>query len=131
MRKDADKYLEELDLDLSLTAFIVQYDDHIAGWEGNTNEKGSTFTVKNSGGEIKNKGIEVATGKILPRGFNLSLNYFPVHTIPMRHLKIRITCMHCMCFLVCARGMRGVNLPLNYFLVHTIFSNAHVTQFFI
>jgi vitamin B12 transporter len=70
-----DKYIEELGLDLSLTAFLVQYDDHIAGWASNINEKGSTFAVKNSAGEIKNKGIEVATGKLLSRGYNLSLNY--------------------------------------------------------
>lgn len=70
-----DKYIEELGLDLSLTAFLVQYDDHIAGWASNVNEKGTTFAVKNSAGEIKNKGIEVATGKLLPGGYNLSLNY--------------------------------------------------------
>ena len=70
-----DKYIEEIGLDLSLTAFLVQYDDHIAGWGSNVNEKGSTFAIKNSAGEIKNKGIEVATGKLLPGGYNLSLNY--------------------------------------------------------
>ena len=70
-----DKYIEEIGLDLSLTAFLVQYDDHIAGWASNVNEKGSTFAIKNSAGEIKNKGIEVATGKLLPGGYNLSLNY--------------------------------------------------------
>ena len=70
-----DKFIEELDLDLSLTTFLVQYDDNIAGWGGNKNEKGSTFAIKNSPGKVKNKGIEVAASKILPDGFNLSLNY--------------------------------------------------------
>ena len=70
-----DKYIEELNLNLSLTTFFIQYDDHIAGWAGNKNEKGSTYAIKNSGGEIKNKGIEVAIRKILQGGFNLSLNY--------------------------------------------------------
>ena len=70
-----DKFIEELDLNLSLTTFIVQYDDNIAGWAGNKNEDGKTFAIKNSPGQIKNKGIELAATKLLPDGYNLSFNY--------------------------------------------------------
>ena len=70
-----DKSIEELGLDLSLTTFLIQIDDHIAGWGGNSNEKGTTFAIKNSPGKVQNKGIELAANKILPDGFNLSFNY--------------------------------------------------------
>ena len=70
-----DKYFENVGLDLSLTTFLVQYDDNIAGWAGNKNESGKTFTIKNNPGKIKNKGLELTAAKILPNGFNLNLNY--------------------------------------------------------
>ena len=70
-----DKFIEELGLDFSLTTFVIQYDDGIAGWAGNKNEKGSTFALKNHPGKILNKGVELAANKILQDGFNLSFNY--------------------------------------------------------
>ena len=73
-----DKFIEELDLNLSLTTFMVQYDDAITNWSTNrdttsTGVKGSV--IKNTSAKIKNKGIEFVASKILPQDFNLSLNY--------------------------------------------------------
>lgn len=70
-----DKYIDELNLDLSLTTFLVQYDDNIAGWGGNRNEDGTTFAIKNSPGKVRNKGVELSANKLLPNGFNLFFNY--------------------------------------------------------
>tara|TARA_B100001142_G_scaffold330155_1_gene396631 strand:- start:1411 stop:3408 length:1998 start_codon:yes stop_codon:yes gene_type:complete len=70
-----DKFIEKLGLDLSLTTFIVQYDDNISGWAGNKNESGNTFAIKNSPGKIRNKGLELSTNKILSKGLNISFNY--------------------------------------------------------
>ncbi len=70
-----DKYIENLDLDLSLTAFFIQYEDHISGWAGNKNENGDTYAVKNSDGKIKNKGIELSASKMLQNDLKLNFNY--------------------------------------------------------
>lgn len=70
-----DKFFKGLGLDLSLTTFLVQYDDNIAGWAGNKNESGSTFAIKNNPGKVRNKGVELSSNKIFDNGFNLSLNY--------------------------------------------------------
>ena len=73
-----DKFIQELDLNLSLTAFMLQYDDAITNWAGNrdttsTGVKGSV--IKNTPAKVKNKGIEFAASKLLPQGFDVSLNY--------------------------------------------------------
>jgi vitamin B12 transporter len=73
-----DKFIQELDLNLSLTAFMLQYDDAIINWAGNrdttsTGVKGSV--IKNTPAKVKNKGIEFAASKLLPQGFDVSLNY--------------------------------------------------------
>ena len=70
-----DKFIEELNLDLSVTTFVIQYDDGITGWAGNKNERGSTFAIKNHPGKVINKGVELAANKVLQDDFNLSLNY--------------------------------------------------------
>ena len=70
-----DKYIENLDLDLSLTLFKVNYEDHIAGWASNVNERGSTYAVKNSAGKIKNQGVELSTSKLLQDDLKINFNY--------------------------------------------------------
>jgi len=73
-----DKFIEKLDLNLSLTAFMIQYDDAIINWSGNrdtTNTGVKGFVIKNTPAKVETKGIELATSKILPQGYNVSLNY--------------------------------------------------------
>ena len=73
-----DKFIEELDLNLSVTAFMSQYDDAIINWPGNRDETKTGvagFVIKNTPANVETKGIELATSKILPQGYNVSLNY--------------------------------------------------------
>ena len=70
-----DKFFENLNLDLNLTLFLLQYENHIAGWARSTNEAGSTFALNNQAGKIKNKGLELSLEKILPKNMSFGLNY--------------------------------------------------------
>ena len=70
-----DKFYEHLNLELNLTAFILQYEDHLAGWAGSQNEIGTTFAINNQGGKIKNKGIEMSIKKLLKKDTTIDLNY--------------------------------------------------------
>ena len=40
-----------------------------------TNENGTTYAVKNSAGKIKNKGVELATSKVLKNDLKFNFNY--------------------------------------------------------
>jgi len=55
-----DKSFLKENLDLSMTAFYMEYDDTISNWASHT-ASGSTFTIDNSSGKVKSKGIELTS----------------------------------------------------------------------
>ena len=52
-----DKSFKENTLDLNMTLFYMVYDDTISNWASHKSS-GSTYTIDNSAGEVKSKGLE-------------------------------------------------------------------------
>ena len=72
-----DKNFPELGLDLNATVFFTRYKDNISNWQTNTDGGRNTdgFVIQNSSGEIRSKGLEIASRYKLTKDVNLRLNY--------------------------------------------------------
>lgn len=72
-----DKNFPELGLDLNATIFFTRYKDNISNWQTNTDGGRNTdgFVIQNSSGEIRSKGLEIASRYKLTKDVNLRLNY--------------------------------------------------------
>jgi len=62
-------YIEKIRTDIILSAYKIEYKDPLEGWQSNG------WTIKNSNGTIKSKGIEFSSIWKPKKKFNLSLNY--------------------------------------------------------
>ena len=65
---------KKMNMNFNISAFRITYDDPLEGWKSNTDVLG-TYTVKNSAGKIKSKGIELATLWQPKNNFNIGVNY--------------------------------------------------------
>ena len=65
---------EKMNMNFNISAFRITYDDPLEGWESNTDVLGG-WTVKNSPGKIKSKGIELSTLWKPKNNFNIGVNY--------------------------------------------------------
>ena len=65
---------EKMNMNFNISAFRITYDDPLEGWESNTDVLGG-WTVKNSAGKIKSKGIELSTLWKPKNNFNIGVNY--------------------------------------------------------
>ena len=65
---------KKMNMNFNISAFRITYDDPLEGWESNTDVLGG-WTVKNSAGKIKSKGIELSTLWKPKNNFNIGVNY--------------------------------------------------------
>ena len=67
-------FFEKMDMNFNLSAFRITYDDPLEGWQSNTDDLGG-WTVKNSAGKIKSKGVELSTLWKPKSSFNIGFDY--------------------------------------------------------
>ena len=65
---------KKMNMNFNLSAFRITYDDPLEGWKSNTDVLG-TYTIKNSTGKIKSKGIELSTLWKPKNNINIGVNY--------------------------------------------------------
>jgi vitamin B12 transporter len=69
-----EKKVPNIGLDFSTSVFYTEYNDNISNWSQNT-QSGNNYTIANSNGKIKSKGIETSTKFKLDKSLFLKLNY--------------------------------------------------------
>ena len=67
-------FIEKMNMNLNVSAFRIDYDDPLEGWQSNTDDLGG-WTIKNSTGKIKSEGIELSTLWKPKENFNIGFDY--------------------------------------------------------